>query len=297
MFSLSFARCVLSGPLLSIQTRLLTAMLVAVPALAQSQPSSLRPTPAATTTLQAGQCLIEPLQRIELRSAVAAPIVAIHAERGTTVRKGQLLVSMDAAVERAALEAARYRSTMGGATQQAGARMSNATDRLRRRDELLKQNFVSAQERDDAAAEARVAEAELLQAREARELARLESQQLRASVTRYSLVSPIDGIVTERLQNPGEMPQTGDNAPAILKLAQTDPLRVDIVLPVAHYGKVRTGGTAIVRPEAPFTGEYRATVTVVDKVMDSASGTFRVRLELPNPRGDVPAGVRCTALL
>ena len=253
--------------------------------------------PGAGTGLRANQCLIEPLQRIELRSAVAAPIVAVHVDRGATVRKGQLLVSLDAAVEQAALQVAEFRSVMEGATMSAASRLKNASERLQRRDELLQQNFISAQDRDDAAAEARIAEADLTQARDDRQLARLEAQQLKASVARFSIFSPVNGVVTERLQNPGEMPQTGENAPAILKLAQIDPLRVDIVLPVAHYGRVKAGGQVTVQPEAPFTGVYRATVKAVDKVVDSASGTFRVRLELPNPRGQLPVGVRCTATL
>lgn len=253
--------------------------------------------PGAGAGLRANQCLIEPLQRIELRSAVAAPIVAVHVDRGATVRKGQLLVSLDAAVEQAALQVAEFRSVMEGATMSAASRLKNASERLQRRDELLQQNFISAQDRDDAAAEARIAEADLTQARDDRQLARLEAQQLKASVARFSIFSPVNGVVTERLQNPGEMPQTGENAPAILKLAQIDPLRVDIVLPVAHYGRVKAGGQVTVQPEAPFTGVYRATVKAVDKVVDSASGTFRVRLELPNPRGQLPVGVRCTATL
>ena len=40
-------------------------------------------------------------------------------------------------------------------------------------------------------------------------------------------------------------------------------------------------------------GEYAARVKVVDRVVDAASGTFGVRLELPNPQGAVPAGVKC----
>jgi hypothetical protein len=31
----------------------------------------------------------------------------------------------------------------------------------------------------------------------------------------------------------------------------------------------------------------------VDRVVDSASGTFGVRLELPNANGEIPAGVKC----
>jgi multidrug efflux pump subunit AcrA (membrane-fusion protein) len=44
--------------------------------------------------------------------------------------------------------------------------------------------------------------------------------------------------------------------------------------------------------EAP-TGSYDARVTIIDRVIDSASSTFRVRLELPNPNHRIPAGLRC----
>jgi len=43
-------------------------------------------------------------------------------------------------------------------------------------------------------------------------------------------------------------------------------------------------------PEAFF---YGAKVTVVDRVVDAASGTFGVRLELPNPNYRLPAGLKC----
>ena len=40
-------------------------------------------------------------------------------------------------------------------------------------------------------------------------------------------------------------------------------------------------------------GQHTATVKVIDRVFDAASGTFGVRLELPNKRGIVPGGIRC----
>jgi multidrug efflux pump subunit AcrA (membrane-fusion protein) len=42
-------------------------------------------------------------------------------------------------------------------------------------------------------------------------------------------------------------------------------------------------------PKQPFT----ARVTVVDRVINAASGTFGVRLELPNDKQLVPAGAKC----
>jgi multidrug efflux pump subunit AcrA (membrane-fusion protein) len=46
-------------------------------------------------------------------------------------------------------------------------------------------------------------------------------------------------------------------------------------------------------PEAPVGGRHAATVAVVDRVVDAASGTFGIRLLLPNPDLALPAGLRC----
>jgi multidrug efflux pump subunit AcrA (membrane-fusion protein) len=51
--------------------------------------------------------------------------------------------------------------------------------------------------------------------------------------------------------------------------------------------------TVPVRPEVPVGGTYPARVTVVDRVVDAASGTFGVRLQLPNPGYRLPAGLKC----
>jgi len=48
-----------------------------------------------------------------------------------------------------------------------------------------------------------------------------------------------------------------------------------------------------VRPQQPIGGAHAARVTVVDRVLDAASGTFGVRLALANPEGRIPAGIRC----
>jgi len=48
-------------------------------------------------------------------------------------------------------------------------------------------------------------------------------------------------------------------------------------------------------PEQPIGGSYTAQVQVVDLTVDAASGTFGVRLTLPNPGNRIPAGVKCRA--
>ena len=66
-----------------------------------------------------------------------------------------------------------------------------------------------------------------------------------------------------------------------------------MVLPAALYSRLKPGMRAEVVPEKPNEGRYQTTVGVIDKVIDAASGTFRVQLMLPNPNGALPGGLKC----
>lgn len=156
------------------------------------------------------QCLIEPYRKIEIRSAVEALIETVHVQRGSVVRKGQRLVDLQSEVEKAALASAKYRAIMEGTVRSGEARVDYATDKLRRREALSQQSFVSSQDRDDAAAELRVAQADLLEARDNRQLSVLESKRLEELLRQRTLTSPFDGVVTEVEQHPGELAQTGE---------------------------------------------------------------------------------------
>jgi membrane fusion protein, multidrug efflux system len=125
-----------------------------------------------------------------------------------------------------------------------------------------------------------------------RRLADLELQRTTAEVALRTIKSPVNGVVVERFMHPGEFPKQEK----ILKIARIDPLRVEAYAPVAMLGKIAVGMTAHVKPESPLTGEYTAKVVVVDRVVDAASGTFGVRMELPNPHLKLPAGLKCSVL-
>ncbi|MDE3226089.1 MAG: efflux RND transporter periplasmic adaptor subunit [Nitrospirota bacterium] len=123
-----------------------------------------------------------------------------------------------------------------------------------------------------------------------KQMASLELQRTNAEIALRTIRSPINGVVVERLMHPGEFTKQE----RLFRLAQLDPLRVEVFAPAALHGKVTVGMHAQVRPEAPATGVYSAKVTVVDRVIDAASGTFGIRLQLPNPDYKLPAGLKCT---
>lgn len=272
-------------------------LLMSTAALAQApKPAAPPPTAAAAPAPAfAHECLIEPKQRIEIRSPVNALIDKVLVERGSVVRAGDVLVQLDASVEREALAGARQRAQSESELQVARARADYAREKFRRRDDLRRQNFITAQERDEAEAELRVAEAELALAADNRRLAGTEAQRLEAMTRQRTLRAPFGGVVTERLQHAGELAFTGEGSRPILRMAQIHPLRVEVVMPTSMVGKIRVGSRAEITPEAPLSGSWQATVRVVDQVFDAASGSFGVRLELPNANGAIPAGVRCKA--
>jgi RND family efflux transporter MFP subunit len=247
----------------------------------------------ATAALAAEyDCLIEANETVDIRSPVEALIESIPVRRGDLVSKGQVIVTLEAAAERAALELARARATMQGEIKAAEARLELARRKYTRAEELYKQNFVSSTARDEAEAEYKLASEQVRQAKEARELAELEMRRSSELLALRRVRSPFAGVVVEKFQSPGEMATTNINQP-ILKLARIHPLHVEVVLPVSQYGKIKEGMKGEVTPEKPIEGRYSARVKVVDRVVDAASGTFGVRLELPNPAGTIPAGVKC----
>ncbi|MDD2845441.1 MAG: efflux RND transporter periplasmic adaptor subunit [Rhodoferax sp.] len=238
------------------------------------------------------ECLIEPNQTVEVRSSVEGVIEKVLVKRGDRVRAGQLLVQLESSAERSAVESARFRAEAGGRLAAAKNRFDYASKKQIRSQELHSQNFVSAQVRDESDAEKRISESELRDAQENMELARYEYRHAQDLLNRRMLRSPFNGVVMDRMLNPGDLAEAGTGRKPILKLAQVEPLRVEVVLPLAAYGKLKSGDSAEVMPEG-LGGRYTAKVSVIDSVFDSASGTFGARLELPNTAGKLPAGIRC----
>jgi RND family efflux transporter MFP subunit len=237
-------------------------------------------------------CIIEARQTVEIRSPVEALIESVKVQRGDLVSKGQVIATLQSGPERAALDLARTRAQSVGEIKVAEARVGITEKKLRRAEELFAQNFISANARDEARADWQLATEDLGRTRENQRLAEQEVKRAAEVLALRTITSPFAGVVVEVMLRPGEFGATTIKDP-IMKLAQIDPLNVEVVLPVKIYGQIKIGQRATVMPEAPIGGNYASVVRVVDQVIDAKSGTFGVRLDLPNAKRAIPAGVRC----
>jgi RND family efflux transporter MFP subunit len=243
---------------------------------------------------QGFDCLIEPWQVVEVRAPVDGMIASIAVQRGDAVRRGQPLVVLQSEAEKLGVELARQRARMEGPIAAARNRVDYATKKRTRVADLQKENFTSAQLADEADTERRLAESELQSAVESREMAKVELRRAEELLALRTMSSPFNGVVVDRMLNPGDLAESGSGRKPVLKVAQIDPMRVDVPLPAALFGSVKVGAKASVTPVVGG-GSFVASVRGVDRVIDAASGTFVVRLEVPNPQGKVPGGARCSA--
>lgn len=243
----------------------------------------------AQAQLQSLDCMIQPNQVVLVGSGVPGVIDEIAVDRGDTVTRGQVLAQLNAQVERAALAVAQERASQVGEAVVARSAQELARNELERANEMFSQSFVSKTFVEKQAAEAQGAGGRTEQARERKRLASREVALAQAQLAQRTIRSPLAGVVVERLAAPGELI---DQKP-LLRIASIDPLRVDVLVPAAAFGQIEPGRKASVVPELFNQTPRVAEVKTVDRVVDAASNTFRVRLELPNPNGSLPAGLRC----
>ena len=240
-------------------------------------------------------CVIEPRQTLELRAPLEGLIDRVNVDRGDSVRKGQELIVLDTRVDQVQAAIASHRAQMDGAVRSWDSKKELSSKKAARLDRLHGENYISAQMHDEADTEKRVAEAELQDAIDTRKLSALEEQRQLEIIRLKTIRSPVNGVVVERLFNPGEFAEAGVGRKPLLKIAEIDVLNVEVLLPAAAYGKVKLGSEIQVFPEIPAGSSQRAKVKVIDRVLDAASHTFGVRLELPNADRKIAGGIRCRA--
>lgn len=234
-------------------------------------------------------CLILPDQSADIGSAVVGVIAAIEVDRGNAVKKGQVIARLRADVERANAGVARTRADAQSDLRAAESARAYALQQLNRAQALVDQNFMAPAAIDKARADYDQAREHVEQVREQLRVSGQEVSIYEAQAGQRVIRAPFDGVVVERYLNVGERVEDKP----ILKIAALNPLRVEVVAPIAYFGTLQIGQDTTVKPDLPGTQTHSARITQIDKVLDPASNTFRVRLAMPNEDGALPAGLRC----
>lgn len=245
---------------------------------------------APTAAAETFDCVIEPAVVVDLASPVGGLIDDITVVRGDIVSKGQVVANLESGVEITTVELMALRANSAAEVDAFRARLALAQSREERLSTLIERGIAAKEELEDAQAAVKVAESEIRMAEMRLRSARIEMKRAEAILKQRTIVSPIDGLVLDRMLDTGEY---ADRDSAVIRIAQLNPLHVEAFLPIDMFAQLKAGDTAQVRPAPPISGNYTGRLIVVDRVFDAASSTFGVRIEVSNEDLNIPAGHRC----
>ena len=255
------------------------------------------PTVTFAATAQSGmkmptfECLIQPDEIVHISSPINGVLDEVYVDDSDHVKKGQKLAQLESSVQKAAVEVAKAKANRKDEIDLKAIDLAFTQRKLDRIIELHNKHSVSPSEKDRAETAVTLAEIELQKVRNNNELANLEYIKAKRALEKRTIRSPINGIVVTRTASPGESVEVTP----IFTIAKVEQLKVELIVPVEYFGLIKVGMKARVLPEIVNKSEYTATVSIVDKVIDAPSGTFSVRLSLPNPGQALPGGLKCQA--
>ena len=254
----------------------------------------------ASSLTVAGQ--FQPYQEVDLHAKVSGYIQRISVDIGDRVRQGQVLAVLEVPelrdqVQGAQAEVRHSQSEIGRAQSELARAQSDYSAvhaAYQRLAEASKQKpgLIAAQELDDARAKDQAAEAQIGVAK-----ASLDSMQQQLGVSRAdqsrlqtlsnytSIIAPFTGVVTMRYADTGSLIQAGTSSNTqsmpVVRVAQSDVLRLRIPVPEADVPYIRTGEPVQVRVSA--TGHsFSGTIVRFTRALDPGTRTMLAEVDVQN---------------
>ncbi len=277
-------------PLMRAETFLL--LCVAVPVLCQQAVETVEVTSDKVNRTVKLPGEFVPYQTVDLHARVAGFVETVRVDRGSNVRRGDLLVTLSAPEMKAQI-------------LEAEARVKAAEAELIEQDARIAA-AQSTYERLKAASATpgAIAGNELIQAEKGVEAARAAKQglEMRVQAAKASLeaqkelqsylrvTAPFDGTITERLVHPGAL--AGPSSPTpLLRLEQVSRLRLVVAVPEAELGGlVRNAKVPFTVPAYPGQ-TFQGTVARVGRAMDPKTRTMPVELDVVNAANKLSPGM------
>lgn len=197
---------------------------------------------------------------------------------GTPVKAGQLLAEID--TPEIDQETAQAEADLQ--TAEANNRLAQLT--ATRWQGLLATDSVSKQDNDDKAGDAAAKQAAVASAR-------ANLQRLRELEGFKRIVSPVDGVVTARNTDVGDLIDAGStNARELFHVAVTKHLRVYVQVPESYAEDMHAGDTAELRAREHPAATFKASLVSTASAIDVTTHTLLVQLDVDNSSSQLLPG-------
>ena len=215
----------------------------------------------------------------DVAAGAAGKVVSVHVERGSVVKKGEVLARLDARAVSANLEDARAQVVLAKSQQS----LANAD--CERNEKLFAGGTVSSADHDRALAQCRNAAAQVTSAS-----ARLSMLEISASDA--TIRAPFDGVVAERSVAVGEFVQQPSK---VVTLVALDPLRLQLTVPEASASLVQKDQPVEFTLTARPNVVHQAKVSFVGAGLRQGTRDLVVEALVPNKERTLLPGQFATA--
>jgi RND family efflux transporter MFP subunit len=218
-------------------------------------------------------------QTSQVASQMMGNIVEIRAHEGDRVQSGQVLVIIDDAQPRSAVDQAT--AALTAAEKELSAADSDlalAGATLKRYQQLYEKKSVSPQEFDEIKARYQSAEARRDMARAGQAQANAGLTQARTSLGYTRIRAPFAGMVTEKMVDAGMLASPGM---PIFTIEDTRSYRLEVTVDESDIRLVHVGQAAPVTIDALENTQLSGKVVQIVPAADPASRSFLVKVELP----------------
>lgn len=232
------------------------------------------------------RAITNPSSDITLSYVQPGRIAKVYFTEGQWVKIGQVLIQQDDAVEQiqlAQLKAARDDTTQIQASEASLAQKKVDLEKIQK---AAAQNAATELEVEHARLSVKMAELSLQLATFEHEQAEKKYDEVKAQIEKMSLVSPIDGRIEKIHVEAGESINALTDVVRVVKI---DPLWIDVPVPLDKASDLSTSKKARVVFPSPNRASMEGSIIFISAVADAASGTLRVRIEVPN-KSNRPAG-------
>ena len=267
------------------QVKGVTLFLIAVfvlsvaPVIAQGPPTApVRYTEARSLELRAEVRLpgtVESRLSAIVAGEVAGKVLAVEAQDGDRVKKGEVLVRI-----RPDWYELQHQEAQGR-LKESQARLKLAASSLSRARELFDAQVISQQDLDDA-----VSEYTAWQGRESQNQAQID--QLELSLALLKVRAPFDGVVTRKLTEVGQWIVSGGG---VAEMVSLDRLEIRVDVPERYYDALRLGAATRVTFEALPGLELTGKVERIVPRAEDRARTFPVKISVSNESGRIGVGM------
>lgn len=206
-------------------------------------------------------------------------VAEVLVDEGDEVKAGDVLVRLEASEQKSAIAASRARAAAARArVQTAKANLAETKRQWERERDLAAQGASARSVAEDLEARVRALEETAKAAEADAEAAEAELNQLEVNLQYMTVTAPIDGVVTTKPVEVGELVGPTTTTP-VVELADFDSLVVETDVPEARLGLVKVGGPAEIVLDAYSTRRHRGVVAEISPRVNRAKATVVVKVK------------------